>query len=428
MNQNDSLPKTVVLADPRWEGHHPTYFFEFTASLLRLGHRIIGLCRAPEEFEKGARLLCQRLGVDFDQRVFVGRLDDPDKAYFRPGQDHDPISTIVRWRCLKKAMDETSKASGYSADFVFLPWLDSYLRFQPSTKLANKLGVPWSGLYFRNHHFSESLNSVRKAAKGDRSLKNPNLVAVGILDERFSEIMAEESGKQIIQFPDITNETRPEVPSAFALELIKQAAGRKIIGMVSLEKRKGFLTMLKIAEAVADREDWFFVAAGKYAQETCSPEEQAYVSSIQARVDSGELNNIYLQLPGKRVDDGADFNSLIKVFDVIYAAYEDFQGSSNALTKGAIFERPLVATQGECVGGRVEEFGMGLTIEQGNASEGEAAIRNVLQGKGWDGAPLQPRYADYHAMHNRARLDEVFNELLEMASLSLNSLSLTEKE
>ena len=424
MDLNEPLPQTVVLADPRWDGHHPTYFFEFTASLLRLGHRVMGLCREPEQFEKEARLICQRMGIDFETRVFAGQLNDPDKAYFRPGKDHDPVSTVMRWRCLKNAMDTAAKASGYSADFVFLPWLDSYLRFQPFTKLANQLGAPWSGLYFRNHHFGENLNSIKKTAKGDRSLRNENLVAVGILDERFTEIMAQESGKKIIAFPDITNEEKPEIPSPFALEMIKQAAGRKIIGMVSLEKRKGFLTMLKIAEAVRDQEDWFFVAAGKYAQDTCSQEEQAYVLSIQAKVKSGELTNIYLQLPGERVNDGADFNSLIKAFDVIYAAYEDFEGSSNALTKGAIFERPLIATKGECVGGRVEEFGMGLTIEQGSVSEGEAAIRRVLAGEDWEGKPLQARYADYHALHDRKKLDEVFAELLQMGSLHLDSLSL----
>ncbi|MGJ8725828.1 MAG: hypothetical protein ACSHYB_14815 [Roseibacillus sp.] len=420
MNLNDPTPKTVVLADPRWDGHHPTYFFEFTASLLRLGHRVMGLCREPEQFETEARLICKRMGVNFEERVFVGKLDDPDKAYFRPGQDHDPVSTVVRWRCLKSAINQTAKECGYAADFVFLPWLDSYLRFQPSTKLASKLGVPWSGLYFRNHHFGESLSSVRKAAKGDRSLKNEHLVAVGVLDERFSRVMAQESGKKIVEFPDITNEGRPEVPSPFALEIIKKAAGRKIIGMVSLEKRKGFITMLKIAEATVDREDWFFVAAGKYAQDTCNEEEQAYVASVQARVNAGELNNIYLDLPGDRVNDGADFNSLIKVFDVIYAAYEDFEGSSNALTKGAIFHRPLIATRGECVGGRVEQFGMGLTIEQGNAAEGEQAIRKVLAGEDWNGQALAQRYSEYHALHDRKRLDEVFSELLEMGALTVD--------
>ena len=208
------------------------------------------------------------------------------------------------------------------------------------------------------------------------------------------------------------------MPCPLALEVIKHAAGRKIIGMVSLEKRKGFLTMLKIAEAVHEKEDWFFVAAGKYAQETFDSEEQAYVEKVQAKVDSGELANLYLQLPGSRVDDGADFNSLIKIFDVIYAAYEDFEGSSNALTKGAIFKRPLIATRGECVGGRVEEFGLGLTIPQGSIEDGILAIGKVLAGEDWEGSPLSKRFNDYYALHDRNRLDEVFTQLLEMTTCS----------
>lgn len=410
--------KTVVLADPRWDGHHPTYFYEFTASLLRLGHRVIGLCKEPEQFQKEAAVICRRKGLDIAERVFAGPLEDPGRAYFRPGQDHDPISTVVRWRCLKKAIAHGEKESGWSTDFVFLPWLDSYIRFQPSTRLANQLGKPWAGLYFRNHHFGFPQSSVHRAAKGDRSLRNASCVAVGVLDERFSEAMAEVTGKEIIAFPDITNENPPEVPSAFALEVIKRAGGRKIIGMVSLEKRKGFLTMLKIAEAVAGKEDWYFVAAGKYAQDTCSPEEQAYAAAIQEKVDSGELDNLYLQLPGERVNDGADFNSLIKVFDVIYAAYEDFQGSSNALTKGAIFKRPLIATEGECVGARVDEFGMGLNIPQGSVDKGIEAIRRVLAGEDWEGKTLGKKFSEYHAKHDRKRLDEVFTQLLAMAEKS----------
>lgn len=407
--------KTVVLADPRWFGHHPTYFLEFTASLLRLGHRVIGLTVQPEELKKGAKQICETMGLDFSERVIVGKLEEPSRAYLRPGQDHDPISAVMRWKFLRRAITKASQESGAEVDFVFLPWLDSYLRFQPSTQLASQLGKPWSGLYFRNHHFGHSLGAVSKAAKGDRSLRNASLVAVGVLDERFNEAMAAESGKEIIAFPDITNETPPQVPSAFSLEIMKAAEGRKIIGMIGLERRKGLLTMLKIAEAVADSENWYFVAAGQYARDTFSPKEQAYVDSVQAKVDSGELSNLSLKLPGERVNDGADFNSLIRTFNLIYAAYEGFEGSSNALTKGAIFERPLIATRGECVASRVEEFGMGLTITEGSVEEGIEAIRKVLAGVDGEGQPLAKRFQDYHRKHDRKRLDEVFGQLLTLA-------------
>ena len=405
--------KTVVLADPRWVGHHPTYFAEFTASLLRLGHRVVALCPEPEEFQETGEAICARLGLSPGEFLHVVKLSDPGRAYLRPGHDHDPISTVLRWRCLRKAIDKVEDGRGWRAEFVFLPWLDSYLRFSPCSCIPGVfLGLPWSGLYFRNHHFSSPRGILVRRAKGDSTLKSPLCRSIGVLDERFVEAMEEETEKKVLVFPDITNETYPDEPGELASEIRAKAKGRKIVGMISLERRKGFLTMLRIAEAVAGKEEWYFVAAGRYLAKTCSAEERSYVEGLANRVASGEVDNIHLELPGARINDGADFNSLIQSFDVIYAAYEDFQGSSNALTKGAIFSRPLVATRGECVGGRVENFGLGLTFEQGDVNQGEQAIRRVLAGVDWEDEPLAFRFSDYHQRHDRKRLDAVMAEIV----------------
>ncbi len=411
MIQPRTTPKTIAIADPRWFGHHPTYFKEFTASLLRLGHRVIALCRQPEELEPAARATCDELEIDFATTICIAPLDDPGRAYMFPKRlDHDPLSTLVRWRCLRRALDNAESKSGWHADLVFFPWLDSYLRFQPSKSLPSLiLGRPWAGLYFRNHHFETHGSKLISFAKGDRGLKSAHCRAVGVLDDRFSEHMRERSGQTIIPFPDITDETDPTELSPFAQQLIRQANGRKIIGMISLEQRKGFITMLRIAEAVAGREDWYFVAAGTYCPDTCSPEERSFVERIDRLANrEGKLDNVHLQLPGERIADGAEYNSLIKSFDLIYAAYEGFRGSSNALTKAAVFEKPVLATRGECVGDRVEHFGLGLTIDEGDATAGESAIRQILAGT----EIPQPRFDDYRSLHNRDQLDRVFAEIV----------------
>ncbi len=415
MIQLRSHRKTIALADPRWYGHHPTYFKEFAASLLRLGHRVVALCREPDELEPALRATCAELGLDPAEAIEVAPLADPDRAFVFPERiDHDPLSTIARWRCLRRALAGAEAASGWRADLVFFPWLDSYLRFQPSKALPSlMLGRPWAGLYFRNHHFGSAPRLLTTIAKGDRGLRNRDCRAIGVLDERFAEAMSETSGRPVIPFPDITDETDPAALSPLAERVLRQAAGRKVIGMVSLEKRKGFLTMLRIAEAVAGREDWYFVAAGTYCPETCNAEERAYVERVDRLANrEGKLDNVMLKLPGERIPDGAEYNSLIKCFDLVYAAYEDFRGSSNALTKAAVFGKPMVATRGECVGNRVERYGLGLTFDQGDAAGGEEAIRRALAGVGWDGAPLAPRYSEYRALHDRDRLDEVFEEIL----------------
>ncbi|MCP5112051.1 MAG: hypothetical protein GY953_14575, partial [bacterium] len=96
MSQSDETRKTVVLADPRWAGHHPTFFVEFTASLLRLGHRVIGLCREPEELDNLASDVCEDLGLSSGEGLCVGSLAEPRRAYLRPGHDHDPLSAVLR--------------------------------------------------------------------------------------------------------------------------------------------------------------------------------------------------------------------------------------------------------------------------------------------------------------------------------------------
>ncbi len=407
---------TVALADERWRGHHPTYFKEFTASLLRLGHRVIALCREPAELRDHAAQTCADLGVAVDDSLRAAVLAEPRRPPFIPGRfDHDPLSTVARWRLLRRALDTAERESGWRADFVFLPWLDSYLRFSPSASLPSRiLARPWGGLYFRNHHFATTDRGgfARSLAKGDRCLRDSACRAVGVLDERYARTMENHSGRPVFQFPDITNESEPVPRGELAAEVLSRAGGRKIIGMVGLERRKGFLTMLRIAEATAGREPWFFVAGGCYCPETCTEDERRYAESVHERVRAGRLDNLHFEIPGARVEDGPEYNSLLEAFDVIYAAYERFQGSSNALTKAAVFHRPLVATAGECVGRRVEEFGMGLTIPEGDAAAGEQAIRAILAGEGRGGAPLAPRYGDYHAMHDRDRLDAVFAEIL----------------
>ena len=47
-----------------------------------------------------------------------------------------------------------------------------------------------------------------------------------------------------------------------------------------------------------------------------------------ARIASGEIDNIHFNPDAGRIPDEADFNDLFRTFDVAWAAYEGFQGSS----------------------------------------------------------------------------------------------------
>lgn len=404
--------KTVALADTRWGGHHPTYLREFTASLLRLGARVVLLCEKPGE-------ILDALPPEADRsRVHPVPFTHTNDAFFDRRRDHDPVSTITRWFATGKAIREAERAMGQTVELVFFPYLDSYIRFAPLPVLPSiALGRPWSGLYFRNAHLEPGHPAgsgwLRRAAKGDSILSSSDCRGICVLDERFNDLLAAASGNEVHAFPDMTDEGAPDPESPAAREILAKADGRKIIGLIAMEKRKGLLTLLKAAETARKlREPWYFVATGPFARSTFSDEELRWCEEIAAAAASGEIDNLHLDLAGHRIADGTPYNSIFTSFDVIWAAYEDFEGSSNALTKAAAFRIPLVATAGQCVGARVHNFQLGNVFPEGDSDAAVSAIRRTLERRAEDGSELKPAFEEYHRRHSRTRLDEIFRHLL----------------
>jgi hypothetical protein len=399
--------KTVVLADTRWAGHHQTYLLELTAALLRCGVRIILMCAHPE-------LICERLaaaGVEASEdRVRGVVFQSSNRSFLSKTRDHDPLTTVLRWQRTGKLIRRFEQENDWKADLVFLPYLDSYLRFLPLHIIPDiLLGLPWSGLYFRNHHLEHPPSQLTLAAKGDYLLRSRSCLAVCVLDERFNDRIRQISGKSVIDFPDMTDETPPTDLVPEAAEIRKLAAGRKIIGLISMERRKGLITLLKAAVAAHEAQrPWFFVATGPILLDTFTAAELAYCHEVKARVTSGELDNLYYNTDGNRIQDGAIYNSIFTSFDIVWAAYEEFEGSSNALTKASRFGIPILATAGQCIGGRVERFAMGATFTERDVSGCLHAISEILT------TPAHAAdFSGYHARHSRARLDEILGDLID---------------
>lgn len=418
MSKPRSAP-TVALVDTRWVGHHPTYLREFTASLLRIGARALVVCKEPDEVL--ASLPPEARSSEAAMRVHGLRFLHRNHGVINRRRDHDPLSTVLRWRASGKIVRAAEIASGWTADLVFFCYLDSYLRFAPFPGLPGiTLGRPWSGLYFRNAHLDQRLNghSLLRAAKGDRLLRSASCKAACVLDERFNDTLAALSGHPVIQFPDMTDESPPDPHSERARQIAERAAGRTVIGLVSMERRKGLLTLLRCAlRAHEAAEPWFFVATGPFLRHTFTTEEIAFCEDVARRSATGEINNLWFDTDCGRIPDGPPFNAIFNRFDIVWAAYEGFQGSSNALTKAAVFRKRVLATAGECIGARVERHHLGTTFPEGNVQACLTAIRQALLPT----AP-QPQFDTYHQLHSRQHLDKVFTTLISLSSHHKSSI------
>jgi len=416
---SSSRAKTVALIDPLWIGHHPMYFSQFTASFLRNGANVIGLCPAPEAAMTDLRKAIGGEATDIDGRVFFHELPSGKRSFFNGRFEGDPLRTFLRWKTAADHLSDAEALCGMSTDLVYFPYLDSYLRFLPFSGIPQfLLNRPWSGLYLRNHHHGEKpspIKSLRLLAKGDAILQSDLCPGIGVLDERFIPAMEKLSGKQVIAYPDVTQINLPEHPSPLAVAVKQKAAGRGIIGIIGLERRKGFLTLLRTAELARDRDlPYYFVCAGTIRMQEFSATEREHISALVKKIATGEIDNLHFDPNAGRIPDEADYNSLFSTFDLAWAAYEDFQGSSGTLSKAAAFEIPCIATAGECVGHRVRNYQLGINISEGSADEALTAIPLLLAAIGNDGQALSPDYAAYREHHSQDRLDSILAGLLEL--------------
>jgi glycosyltransferase involved in cell wall biosynthesis len=410
--------KTVALVDPLWIGHHPMYFSQFTASFLRSGARVIGLCPEPEaamaDLLKAVNI---ETAESLSGRVYFHRLATGKRSFFNGRFEGDPVRTFARWRTAADTLTDAEAESGLRADLVYFPYLDSYLRFLPFPAVPGfLLNRPWSGLYLRNHHHGETPSlkkSLRLLAKGDAILRSDLCLGIGVLDERFIPAMEKPGGIRITAYPDVTQEDLPAEPYPLALEIRRKAAGRTVVGMIGLERRKGFLTLLRAAKLAREAGlPIYFVCAGTSYPQEFTDAEQAELFELSRAIDAGEIDNLHFDPTAGRIPNEADYNSVFRTFDIAWAAYEDFEGSSGTLSKAAAFEIPCIATAGECVGSRVETYRLGLTIPEGNAEQALAVIPCLAAGKDREGNPLSPKFAEYRHHHSQARLDRILAELL----------------
>lgn len=407
-------PFTVALADPLWIGHHPMYFTQFAASFLRNGARVICLCPEPDAAHRefaGAWKTGNPWETghteEISGRIHFRHLAAGARSFFNGRFEGDPLRTFQRWRTVAARLAEAEAATGWHTDLVYFPYLDSYLRFLPFPIIPDLLlGRRWSGLYFRNHHFAGPASlrkTVRDFLKGDALVRSELCAGIGTLDERFIPEMERACGKNVVPFPDFTHTGLPPEPSALARNIKARAGDRKIIGMIGLERRKGVLTMIRTARLAAEKNvPAFFVCAGAIHLGEFTNEERMEISA------AADAANVYLDVSAGRLPTEVEFNSLFSHFDIAWAAYENFHGSSNTLGKAAAFRIPCIATADECIGNRVRTYRIGKTLAAPTPENALAAISALIA------APLaDPGFPAYERDHSLKRLDELLGGLID---------------
>ena len=392
--------KTIALIDDNWGGHHPTYFKYFTKTLLDLNYQVLTFCPCPEDVSEWFKH--DYLSIRTNLNTF--KINSPQPGYFRVPRFNQLFFVLHRWQLAAKAIHFSFLTTGILPDLVFFTWLDSYLSPYLTHYLIDCFfPYYWSGLCFQPHTFyikPKKFSLARYRPFNNQAiLRSPRCKAFGILDEReCAKLHTILPNKDIIPFPDFTEETLPSRETELVRKLRYEAHGRKVIGLLgSMEKRKGLLTLLNIAQIVKEK-DWFFVFVGRLAISTFTGKQLEYIKSI---IKSNPKNCFF---HFERIPEESEFNAVINECDLLFAAYENFKHSSNLLTKSAIFKKPIIVSKGFCMAKRVESFSLGTTVLEGDVNAMIEAIHSLLCQK----ETSFYGYENYKNRHSIRKLKDAF--------------------
>jgi len=173
-----------------------------------------------------------------------------------------------------------------------------------------------------------------------------------------------------------------------------------------VEKRKGVLSLLR-AGLHSDPERTFFLIAGKLCRDTFSRQECEELDRLLAQARE---RNFFLHL--EYIASPADVNAAIVACDIVHLVYERHFNCSAVLTKAARFKKLMIASRGYCIGERVEHFGLGLTVPEGDSVALAEAILRLSDPAEQFAITSAADFDGYHSLHTVAALERTIGRLL----------------
>ena len=404
--------KTIALFDNCRDGHHLTYLQLFSQMLLEMGYRVLVLCQESASLQQWI----EQHSPEVSKCLNVFEVDVPLTPHLPIiGELPRTAMVLAEWRYAAKTIKKAAIESAVQIDIVFFAWLDSYLSPYLSPVIVDRLfPYQWSGLYFTPPHLLDGeklLPIIHKPISTYTLLESNRCQGIALLHELEANRLQKQFRKPIAIFPDLTDEALPKNDYEVVQRICLQAKGRLVIGLIGgLTQRKGLMTLLQVAQTATDK-DWFFVFAGRLYEHEIPDKELAQIKSfIQSHPDNCLFHF-------ERIPEESQFNAIIDICDVLFAAYERFPYSSNLITKAAVFEKPIIVSEGYCMAERVKTFRMGMSIPEKDVSRCIDAIQKISLDLHCP-PDLAADFAGYRQIHSALSLRQAFSAILEPMSNS----------
>ena len=385
---------TIALVDWKVSGHHPTYMRLFAQTLLDAGHRVIALWPEPEKLLESMKLAG---AGEIKNMAAVSYLGHPKCLLWPKQLRYWAVARTAATR-LQKALEQCETTLGAQCDFVFFNDMDDTKAWL-FRALADACKLPWSFLYI---HTTSLPPHSKSKPEFFRLMSHPALNAFAVLDERSVTPGEHLTGREIIHFPDFTDESFTE---GHALEKELRAfkgTAPLVLAIGHLREAKGFMTLLE-ATLLPEAKNLKFAFIGE-----CNPNRREH-----DMMDVIKRSNPNVLFRLGRISDETEYNACIRAADVLFAAYHDFAHSSNTLTKAAVFEKPVVVSDGHLMAERARKYRLGEVVRQKDPASTLAGIQRIAADTSAWVAANKPDWQGYRALHSQSSLASAFGRLLE---------------
>jgi len=395
--------KNIILLDISLAGHHLAFLRTFSKILLMQGHTVI--CIAPEvsKVADWVKKECNPATEKFSAFEY----NYQPVRYTRYGKLNHTLTILQKWKADAALIRRIQVELHLQVDLVFFAWLDDQLAsFVPPFVLDILFPFKWSGLYFHPYHLRREERILRTQAiwrDWDAIFLAKNCVAVTIHDQGIREGFEKRIRKPVMHFPETADDSPPEYEYYLAKEIREKAQGRIVVGIIGCESHKGTLTMVELVK-LADPGKYYFVFLGTLPQHTYKPVDW---ERLQNFIQEKRENSFFRFEP---ITEGGPYNAVFCTFDIPFLVYDNFISSSNRLTKAAIFQRLVLASDNYCVGEDVKRYQLGEAIRPMQA---EAALRGleILTEKLKSKDLPYKQWQLYRDLNSEAKLYERFAEL-----------------
>lgn len=342
--------KNIALIDFHAVGHHPTYLKLFADAI-------------------GEELICVGAPVSAELHSIpesVERLPEflPRWSRYWRWRGRAALESFERFLFLRKELRKVEAAKGEKIDHVFFACLYDD-QFRGAWLWDSIWKWDWSALYLHPAVDVEK-NDVSSAWR-----KNSLLTGLLLFDEEnvenFSDAFPE---KRFSMLPDIAFTGSKE--SGLVAKIRSLSEGRSIVVLSGyLGRPKGVLEFVRAAKKLEDS-DLFFVLAGHINFDDFLPEEQSEI-----RLWAQESGNVFVY--PDYLENEEILNGVIQMGSLIFAVYQDWPFSSNAVAKAACFDKPILVAQGHHMEKRVTELGIGEAVPEKDIEEIANAIERLAK-------------------------------------------------